>query len=126
MGNNDDKKQQFVLSSDDSDDQEYLNNTKPALSDIKLEIRSKIIPRYSCANHKLNLAIRKSIKENPQVEQLFKDLSKYASKSKKKLEISRLMRRKKSKLRTNNKIRWGSGFLMLSTFIKAIQNGIIF
>ena len=96
---------------------------KPAICDIKLNIGTKIVPRYSCANHKLNLAIKKSIIENPIVEKLFKELSKFASKSKKKLEISRLMRNKKSKLRTDNKIRWGSGFLMLSTFIKAIKNG---
>lgn len=106
-----------------SDYEEYVDGKKPPINDLKLEIRSKKVPRYSCANHKLNLAIRKSIKDHEKLNNLLKTMSKYASSSKKKLELARILRRKKSKLRKDAKTRWGGSFLMLFTFLKAKEKG---
>ena len=51
------------------------------LNVLVLVIGSEKVPRYSCAAHKLNLVIRKAIKENDFLSNMLKELSSLGSKS---------------------------------------------
>ena len=101
------------------DKSEYEPGYLSSMFDIKLKIGSKIIPQYSCANYKLNCALRNSILAHEPLNHLLSGLSKFVSNSKKKIEIARLLRKTQTKLVSDNRTRWGSSFLMLLSFLKA-------
>ena len=71
------------------------------------------LPRISCANHKLNLAIKTAIREHKTIERHFRILNNFISKIKKTIHLNRLFANAKCRLRLENITRWGSGFLML-------------
>ena len=87
--------------------------------DIKLKIGSKIIPQYSCANCKLNCAVRNSILNHERGNHLLSGLSKFVSNTKKKIKKAKLLRKTKTQLVSDNRTRWESSFLMLMDFLKA-------
>lgn len=69
---------------DDDDKDEYMDNftSKRFLNELHISIGENKIARYSCAAHKVNLAVRKAIKQHEPIKTLLKSLSKYAKKTK--------------------------------------------
>ena len=110
---------------DYGDSEQYISEftRKYSLDFIEIKIDSINVPRYSCAAHKLNICIRKSILECEFVSKFLKDLSKFASSIIHSIPRSLVHRNKKSKLRTDNATRWGSSFLMLEAILKAYKRG---
>lgn len=91
---------------------------------LSLTIRTKIVARYSCANHKLNISIRQSISEHEYVLEMLKTLSAFAASTRRSIHLSKIYRELKASLRSENDTRWGSSFQMLMSFIKANKVGI--
>jgi hypothetical protein len=89
------------------------------INELEIEIGSTKIPRYSCSAHKCNIAVRKSIQQEDAVSNTLVSLSKHASDSRKSNKLSEIHYKTKSRLRTDNKTRWSSSFIMLNSFLKA-------
>ena len=79
---------------------------------------SNKLPRFSCAAHKLNIAVRTAIKSSKSFSRILKTLSQFES-SIHSISLSTLHLNKKCQVRCENATRWGSSFLMLSSFIRA-------
>ena len=76
---------------DDADEYELLNGNE-LIKDLVLEIGGNQIFRYNCCIHKTNIAVRKSVKNNPFVQTLFKEISKFASQSNKVIALAQIHR----------------------------------
>jgi hypothetical protein len=92
---------------------------------LSIKLGTDQVARYSFANHKLNLAVRKTIENHDESNELMKGLSRYAAKAKKSLNLAKLHRDAKCKLRVNQQTRWLSPYLMCYCFIKARKIGLI-
>ena len=69
----------------------HQTDSKPwleAFNKNKNEIGSITIPRYTCTDHKINLAIRKAIKSSVNLTNFLTTLSKFASQIKKSINLS--------------------------------------
>jgi hypothetical protein len=73
-------------------------------------------PRFSCACHKNNVAVRMAIKKSKPLCQVLRVLSAYAAKTKNSINLYKLNLKTKAKLRIENQTRWSSSFLMLAAF----------
>jgi hypothetical protein len=102
------------------DDEENQRNDQIA----EITIQSETVPRFSCANHKLNLAVRSAVKNQPFVKQQLKKLNDFAVKIRKTIKISSYFKNAKARLRTENNTRWGSSFLVLEVFLKAYNRDV--
>jgi hypothetical protein len=105
-----------------SDESEYDLNLGTPIDILEIEVSTRKIPRYSCAAHKCNIAVRKSVKQEEEVSDTLVDLSQHASNTRKSIKLSEIHYKTKSRLRTDNKTRWSSSFLMLNSFLKAYKN----
>ncbi len=80
---------------------------------FEIEIQSDKLPRFSCANHKLNLAVRRAIENNQSVSSELKQLNKFVNKVRRSHNMNRIFQDYRCRLRFENKTRWGSAFLCL-------------
>ena len=106
------------------DDDEYDTSLGSPIHKLDLVMGSSQIPRFSCAAHKINLVVRKSIKSIPSVDEFFICLSNHAKTIKQKSEFSDLHRCRKSKIHRANNTRWSSYYLMLLTYYKSYKKGV--
>ena len=81
-------------------------------------------PRFSCANHKINIVIRKTIKLDAQLLKIVKKLTKFSSHTHQSVVDSQAFKIKKNRLRSENITRWSSTFLLLLSFYKAYEKNI--
>ena len=86
---------------------------------------SSDLPRISCANHKINLAVRRSIKKTPLMLKDIRKLNIWISKIRKSVELTKVFANGKCRQRLDNETRWGSTFLMLEQIIKAEERGLL-
>lgn len=93
------------------------------LTNLTLEIGSKKISRFSCVYHKINIVLRKTIKQSPRLVKVLASLSKFASDIRKSVNKSRIFQKKKNRLRIENATRWSSSCLMLHCYYKAYLKG---
>lgn len=93
-------------------------NNKP-IKDLSINLGTDEIPRYSCACHKNNIAVRIAIKKHNHISRVLVKLSKYAAKHKNSINLVKLSIKKKARLRIENKTRWSSSYLMLESFHRA-------
>ncbi len=99
----------------------HLNRTKQPLDFLELNIQSNIIPRFNCANHKLNLAVRSAILKHPVVSEHLKLLFGYNSRIRNSIQQNIIFLDLKCRLRAENNTRWASAFLALESIIKAYR-----
>jgi hypothetical protein len=88
------------------------------------DVNGHKIPRYSCACHKCNIAIRKAIKLCPGFAKdmsALKNYTKTIRKSNLKISIFKL---EKCRMRCENATRWSSAFLTVFSVYKAYKRGI--
>ena len=115
-------------SSNESENDDALENDdeqhSQSITQFEITIGTDKLPRFSCANHKLNLAIRSSIGDNQSISTDLKKLNKYVKKVRRSHNMNRIFQNYKCRLRFENKTRWGSAFLCLETIKKAYDHGI--
>ncbi len=101
-----------------------LSNNRKIISDLNLKVGSNQIQRYSCAAHKLNVAVRRAIASNDYVSKFLSDLSNFVSNVKKSTENTSKHREKKSKLHRQNLTRWSSSLMMLASYVKSFRRNV--
>jgi hypothetical protein len=77
------------------------------------------LPRFSCANHKLNLAVRHAIKMHQPLCNALKALNSANAHVRRCIQLNSVFRMKKCRLRLENLTRWSSAYLMLESVKKA-------
>ena len=68
---------------------------------------SSDLPRISYANHKINLAVRRSIKKTPLMLKDIRKLNIWISKIRKSVELTKVFANGKCRQRSDNETRWG-------------------
>ena len=75
-----------------------LNKGKP-LKNLSIKLGSDELPRFSCANHKLNLAVRHAISMHPQFTEIIETLKSTISHIRRSIQTNRIFRINKCRLR---------------------------
>ena len=71
--------QNIVDGADDDDQDEYIfDGTARQFKELTIKLGNNEIPRFSCANHKCNIAVRRAIKQHNDLTAILKKLSSYA------------------------------------------------
>ncbi len=63
-----------------SDNDQYEFGGGRIFKELSIKLGTSAIPRFSCANHKCNIAVRKAIRQHPALTVVLKKLSSYAGK----------------------------------------------
>jgi hypothetical protein len=109
----------------ENEDGEYnLTGGYSLIEEFELLIGSNRYPRFSCANHKANLAIRKTIKCDKTFVNLIKKLNKFSTSSHLSVIQAQIFRIKKNRLRSENLTRWSSTFMLIFSYYKGYVKGI--
>ncbi|RNA13112.1 zinc finger BED domain-containing DAYSLEEPER-like [Brachionus plicatilis] len=122
----------YVSESDNEDDNIEDNlqlNNEPDLDNtfsdsinfLNIQLGTNNVPRYSCAAHKINLAVRSSIKSVGAFVKILSKLSNYRCKYIRSSVLCYDFSAKKAKLRCENGTRWSSSYLMLVSFYLAFE-----
>jgi hypothetical protein len=91
--------------------------------DIKIGVTDLL--SFYCANHKLNLAVRTSIALHPLVTSHFQKLNSFCSKIRNSIDLNKIFKEAKCRLRLENDTRWGSAFLALELLKKANELNLL-
>ena len=106
---------------DSSDDNLYDLRKGTLIRDLRIKISSNYLPRFSCACHKINIAVRKAIASHDKLCNILRELNIKNKVIRRSIKLSKIFRKKKSKLRLENLTRWSSAYLMLESVRKAIK-----
>jgi len=109
---------------DKDEDQYNLSNGNELINELTLVVGSSKYPRFSCANHKINIATRKAIKSNKQLIKIVAKLNKFSSHTHQSVIDTQVFSINKNRLRSENITRWSSTFLLMFSFYKAYVKGI--
>ncbi len=101
-------------------EEHYVFEENPDQNQFEIELGSSKLPRISCANHKLNLAVRKAMSEHQSICADMKKLNSFISRIRSSYNLDRVFQNLKCRLRIENNTRWSSAFLSLETIIRAI------
>jgi len=93
------------------------------LKELNISIGSSRLPRFQCACHKLNIAVRTSISNHKEISDILEKICRANRAIRKSIQISQVFRNLKSKLRLPNATRWSSAFLMLESVKRAYDRG---
>ena len=105
------------------DEDMYENPNHGSLKDLKINLGTNELPRFSCAAHKMNIAVRRAITAHKPLSKILKKLSKFSAKIKHSINLSKVYLENKCCLRCENATRWSSSFLMLLSYVKAYHAG---
>ena len=61
---------------------------------LKINLRSDELPRYECANHKLDLAAKRAVKEHPELVEICSKLHNSNKHFRKVVKLSKIFRKK--------------------------------
>ena len=95
-----------------------LNKGQP-LKKMSITLGSSDLPRFSCANHKLNLAVRHALSLHKPASDLINKLNACSSHIRRCIQKNREFRLSKCRLRLENLTRWSSAYLMLESIKRA-------
>ena len=100
---------------------EYLGDPEDSIpqTEYNINLGTSHTPRFSCACHKLNLALRHAITVHKVLSDIIVDLNQANSRIRRSVCLRKLFRDRKSILRLENNTRWSSIFLMLESVKKA-------
>ncbi|RNA03548.1 zinc finger BED domain-containing DAYSLEEPER-like [Brachionus plicatilis] len=99
----------------------FDENFSDPINFLNIQLGTNSVPRYSCAAHKINVAVRCAIKTCNSFSKILAKLSKFASKIRRSNVLSYNYNLKKAKLRCENGTRWSSSYLMLEAFYNAYE-----
>ena len=120
-----DEGDQGVLSFFDADESnEYDLSKGELINDLVINLGTDSLPRFSCASHKCNIALRLAIKNHQFLCKTLAKLTNFAASTKRSINLIKLHAEKKSRLRCENLTRWSSSYLMLESFHKAYMRGV--
>ena len=91
---------------------------------MNINLGSDDLPRFQCANHKLNLVIRYAISKSPEINRILSELNKCNSDIKAKIKFNHNFYLNKCKLRLENKTRWSSSYFVLESVKNAYDKGL--
>lgn len=89
------------------------------LNRLEIELGSSKLPRFSCANHKLNLAIKTAISKNNIMKIDIRKANSFIASVRKSHNLNRIFQNYNCRLRLDNATRWSSTFLSFETIQKA-------
>ena len=110
---------EFTENFNDTDEYSFKSRDSEPLKCFKINLGTAECPRFSCACHKCNIAVRMAIKKCPSLTRVLAKLSKYAGAVKNSINLYKLHISKKARLRIENDTRWASSFLLLEAFQRA-------
>ena len=102
-------------------DQYYL---QPYQETLEIIFESNKIPRFCCACHKLNLAIRAAIDLHEPLKKILELLNKVNACIRRSIKLNQMFKDKKCRLRCENQTRWSSAFLLLESVKRAFDKGV--
>ena len=105
------------------DDEEYNLDSDKLIKDLKINLGSADIPRYQCANHKLDIVGRKAVRLHRELRDICRKLNRSNARCRKVIKLSRVFRKKKCRLRLESKTRWSTFYLLLLSAKKAYDKG---
>jgi hypothetical protein len=105
-------------------DQYYDTSRGQPIENLDLTIGSNRIPRYSCANHKLNLAVRHALETHQVICRLIRRITRHNSHIRNCINLNRTFRINKARLRLDNVTRWSSAYLVLKSVKKAYDKNL--
>ena len=100
-------------------DGNYIEESVSYMKELSLEIGSNQVPRFNCACHKLNLAIRLATRNHQELSDLLKSITQSSVNIRKVIRLSNTFRLLKFRLRLENLTRWSSSYLMLESVKRA-------
>ncbi len=83
------------------------------------------MPRISCGNHKINLAVKNAIKRHETMRIQIRKLNIWVTKIRKSVELTKFFANSRCRRRLDNETRWGSSFLKLEQIVKAKKRGLL-
>ena len=92
---------------------------RPPVDILKINLGSADIPRFNCANHKLNVTVRGAITVHVDLTEKLKTLKKSNSSIRRSVALNCAFKAEKCKLRLENLTRWSSAYLMLLSVLRA-------
>lgn len=107
----------------DFDNYYDLNRGQP-IKTLSIKIGSNELPRFQCANHKLNLAIRRAIDLNDGIKEVIRLVNASNAHVRRSVQLNRVFRENKSRLRIENLTRWSSAYLLLESTKRAYDNNM--
>ena len=105
-------------------DQHYDLSRGTPMTNLEIRLGSSILPRYSCACHKLDLAIRHALEKHLTVCNIIRRLSNSNSHIRRCINLNRNFRINKARLRIENVTRWSSAYLMLESVLRAYSKNL--
>jgi hypothetical protein len=109
---------------ENEDDEYNLTGGHSFIKEFELLIVSNRCPRFLCANHKVNLAIRKTIKCNNTFLKIIKKLNKFFNSSHMSVIQPQIFCIKKNRSRSENLTRWSYTFMLIFSYYKGYVKGI--
>ena len=97
------------------------NHVGRPFSELKINLGTNELPRFSCACHKSNIAVRHAIASNQHFTAIASKLSRHSSTVKRTLHFIRTHLGQRAKLQINNVTRWSSVYMMLLSYQKAYK-----
>ena len=94
------------------------------LRDLSIQLGSDTLPRFCCACHKNNIAVRRAINKDKSLPTVIKRLSAYSAKHKNSINRVKLSIKNKARLRIENATRWSSEYLVMESHHKAYKRNI--
>ena len=100
-----------------------LNKGTP-IKNLSINIGESDLPRFSCACHKVNLAVRHSISRHSELCSILKKLNSTNAHIRRSIKLTQTFKEKKCKLRLENLTRWSSAYLLLESVKKAYDRNL--
>ncbi len=93
------------------------------IKNLKIKIGSSNLPRFCCACHKLNLAVRHPIESHGAICKILSKINSSNASIRRLVKLNNVFADKKCRLRIENLTRWSSSFLMLESVKRAYNKG---
>lgn len=103
--------------------EEYNPNKGEPLVNKEIDLGLSKIPRFSCACHKANLAVRHAISMH-QIGEDLKKLNTVNAHIRKSIELNKMFSQSKARLRIENATRWSSAYMMLESVKRAYDKDL--
>lgn len=93
-------------------------------SQFVIQMGGDDVPRFSCACHKLNIAIKSAIESQATILRDLRLLNSTNVGIRKSIQLNEAFRTNKCRLRLENTTRWSSAYLMLESVKRAYDKGV--
>ncbi len=97
---------------------------KMPFENLQINFGSDDLPRFNCANHKLNIAVRGAISIHHEFTNILKSLNKTNAHIRRSIKLNYAFKQEKCKLRLENLTRWSTSYLMLLSVKKAYMKNM--